>query len=163
MLAANIFLHYKSWSKAGYSLSWICGTVERWYDDAWMDSHPIPAFSRKFLILGPHEMWCDARSMSYSPGFSSAFITIHRVPSRMQLGWAQSIPQTKALLHIKCRLSGNTCNMLSLSIKWKWILIKWFLWWNEISKRLGIINLVGLIQHKCWYIFLEQKGFLNIY
>ena len=76
----------------------------------------------------------------------------------LQLGRAQSISHTRALLHIKCRLSGNPCNMLSLSIKWKWVLIKWFLWWNEISKRSGMINLAGLMQHYCCYIFWNKKA-----
>ena len=31
----------------------------------------------------------------------------------LQLGWAQSIPQTRALVYIKCWFSGNTCNKLS--------------------------------------------------
>ena len=31
-------------------------------------------------------MQCDAQLMSYSPGFSSALITIHRVPARIAVG-----------------------------------------------------------------------------
>ena len=62
---------------------------------------------------------CDAQPMSCSTGFSSVFITFTGFQLRLQLGWVQSIPQTRALSHIKCRLSGNTGNMLSLSIKVK--------------------------------------------
>ena len=73
---------------------------------------------KKIMMHVPHEitrmMRCDGQPMSYSLGFCSAFITIHRVPARIAVGGAQSIPQTRTLLHIKCRLSGNTWNMLSL-------------------------------------------------
>ena len=58
-------------------------------DYAWRDSCPIPASSRKIMTLGHGEitwmMGCDAQPLSYSPGLSSAFITIHRVPARIAI------------------------------------------------------------------------------
>ena len=55
-----------------------------------MDSHCIPVALRKFMMLGPREitrmMRCDAQPMSYLPGFSSAFIIIHRAPARIAVG-----------------------------------------------------------------------------
>ena len=69
------------------------------------NSHSIPASLQKFMTLGPRESHGNAQPMSYSPGFSSSFITIHRFQLGLQLGWAVYSS------------NRDTCNMLLLSIE----------------------------------------------
>ena len=77
---------------------------------------------------------CDAQPMSYLPGFSSAFITIHRVPARIAVVLGTVNSSDKDSFTLKTQAFWKHVQHVITIYKVKVNTNKLFLWWNEISK-----------------------------